>query len=77
MPQLTDRAKLPNIVDPAIKDTMDTKHLYQVAAVALLCVQSEPTYRPLISDVLQSLIPLVSLELGGTLRLTTSTPSFG
>lgn len=30
MPQLTDQAKLPNIVDPVIKDTMDLKHLYQV-----------------------------------------------
>jgi len=30
MPQLTDRSKLPNIVDPVIKDTMDPKHLYQV-----------------------------------------------
>lgn len=30
MPQLTDRSKLPNIVDPVIKNTMDPKHLYQV-----------------------------------------------
>lgn len=30
MPQLTDRSKLPNIVDPVIRDTMDLKHLYQV-----------------------------------------------
>lgn len=30
MPQLSDRTKLPNIVDPVIKDTMDLKHLYQV-----------------------------------------------
>lgn len=30
MPQLTDRSKLPNIVDPVIKDTMDIKHLFQV-----------------------------------------------
>jgi len=30
MPQLTDRTKLPNIVDPVIRDTMDPKHLYQV-----------------------------------------------
>jgi serine/threonine protein kinase len=30
MPQLTDRSKLPNIVDAVIKDTMDLKHLYQV-----------------------------------------------
>ncbi|KAL0687139.1 hypothetical protein Bca4012_086816 [Brassica carinata] len=59
MPQLTDRSKLPKIVDPVIKDTMDHKHLYQVAAVAVLCVQPEPSYRPLITDVLHSLVPLV------------------
>ncbi|GLU22000.1 hypothetical protein SLE2022_381030 [Rubroshorea leprosula] len=70
MPQLTDRAKLPNIVDPVIKDTMDLKHLYQVAAVAVLCIQPEPSYRPLITDVLHSLIPLVPVELGGSLRVT-------
>ncbi|KAK0594570.1 hypothetical protein LWI29_027251 [Acer saccharum] len=29
MPQLTDRSKLPNIVDPVIRDTMDLKQLYQ------------------------------------------------
>ncbi|KAF6143697.1 hypothetical protein GIB67_021707 [Kingdonia uniflora] len=74
MPQLTDRAKLPNIIDPAIRDTMDLKHLYQVAAVAVLCVQPEPSYRPLITDVLHSLIPLVPAELGGTLRVTESAP---
>ncbi|KAK7311220.1 hypothetical protein RJT34_09218 [Clitoria ternatea] len=69
MPQLTDRSKLPNIVDPVIKNTMDPKHLYQVAAVAVLCVQPEPSYRPLIADVLHSLIPLVPVELGGTMRV--------
>ncbi|KAL3528942.1 hypothetical protein ACH5RR_008264 [Cinchona calisaya] len=69
MPQLTDRSKLPNIVDPVIRNTMDLKHLYQVAAVAVLCVQPEPSYRPLIIDVLHSFIPLVPLELGGSLRV--------
>ncbi|KAI3766193.1 hypothetical protein L2E82_16245 [Cichorium intybus] len=38
IPQLTDRSKLPNVVDPVIRDTMDLKHLYQVAAVAVLCL---------------------------------------
>ncbi|CAK9185510.1 unnamed protein product [Ilex paraguariensis] len=70
MPQLIDRSKLPTIVDPVIGNTMDLKHLYQVAAVAVLCVQPEPSYRPLITDVLHSLIPLVPVELGGTLRVT-------
>ncbi|KAG8075137.1 hypothetical protein GUJ93_ZPchr0006g41935 [Zizania palustris] len=69
MPQLTDRSKVPNIIDPAIRETMDPKHLYQVAAVAVLCVQPEPSYRPLITDVLHSLVPLVPTELGGTLRV--------
>ncbi|XP_019097556.1 PREDICTED: probable receptor-like protein kinase At1g80640 isoform X2 [Camelina sativa] len=75
MPYLTDRTKLPGVIDPAIKDTMDLKHLYQVAAVALLCVQPEPSYRPLITDVLHSLIPLVPMELGGTLKTIKSTSS--
>ncbi|XP_071693187.1 probable receptor-like protein kinase At1g80640 [Rutidosis leptorrhynchoides] len=75
MPQLTDRSKLPNIVDPVIRYTMDLKHLYQVAAVAVLCVQPEPIYRPLITDVLHSLIPLVPVELGGTLRVSQTRPS--
>ncbi|CDP18793.1 unnamed protein product [Coffea canephora] len=69
MPQLTDRSKLPNIVDPVIRNAMDIKHLFQVAAVAVLCVQPEPSYRPLITDVLHSLVPLVPMELGGTLRV--------
>ena len=30
MPQLIDRSKLPTIIDPVIKNTMDLKHLYQV-----------------------------------------------
>ncbi|XP_023004393.1 probable receptor-like protein kinase At1g80640 isoform X4 [Cucurbita maxima] len=70
IPQLGDRSKLPKVVDPVIRDTMDLKHLYQVAAVAVLCVQSEPSYRPLVTDVLHSLIPLVPVELGGSLRIT-------
>ncbi|XP_010265697.1 PREDICTED: probable receptor-like protein kinase At1g80640 isoform X2 [Nelumbo nucifera] len=77
LPQLTDRSKLPNIVDPVIRNMMDLKHLYQVAAVAVLCVQPEPSYRPLITDVLHSLIPLVPVELGGALRITESAPSIG
>ncbi|KAF2303758.1 hypothetical protein GH714_023316 [Hevea brasiliensis] len=71
MPQLTNRASLPNIVDPVIKDTVDEKYLFQVAAVAVLCVQPEPSYRPLITDVVHSLVPLIPVELGGTLRVTT------
>ncbi|KAH8931584.1 hypothetical protein BDL97_19G030500 [Sphagnum fallax] len=41
-----------------------------VAAVVKLCLQSEPSYRPLITDVIQSLVPLVPIELGGAWRDT-------
>ncbi|KAG1326620.1 putative receptor-like protein kinase [Cocos nucifera] len=65
VPQLTDRLQLPNMVDPVIRNAMELKHLCQVAAIAVLCVQPEPGYRPLMADVLHSLIPIVPIELGG------------
>ncbi|KAJ6732263.1 hypothetical protein OIU79_003400 [Salix purpurea] len=77
MPQLTNRAVLPTIVDPVIRDSVDEKYLFQVAAVAVLCIQPEPSYRPLITDVVHSLIPLVPLELGGTLRVSQPTTPGG
>ncbi|XVF89472.1 hypothetical protein PTKIN_Ptkin19aG0133000 [Pterospermum kingtungense] len=64
---LTDGLVIRNIVDPAIRGTMNVNHLRQVAGVAYMCVQEEPTHRPLITDVVQSLLPLVPEELGGTL----------
>ncbi|GER39317.1 protein kinase superfamily protein [Striga asiatica] len=67
-PQLMDKSKLPDIVDQSIKDTIDLKHLYQVAAIAVLCVQPEASYRPLIADVLHSFIPLVPVQFGGSLK---------
>ena len=36
MPYLTDSTKLPNVIDPAIRDTMDLKHLYQVSLAQIL-----------------------------------------
>ncbi|CAM6018912.1 unnamed protein product [Sphagnum balticum] len=70
MPVLSDRAKILEIIDPCLHDTVNLKHLYQVAAVVKLCLQSEPSYRPLITDVIQSLVPLVPVELGGAWRDT-------
>uniref|UniRef100_A0A2P2L9F0 Serine/threonine-protein kinase PBS1 n=1 Tax=Rhizophora mucronata TaxID=61149 RepID=A0A2P2L9F0_RHIMU len=36
MPQLTNRASLPNIVDPVIKNTMDEKYLFQVCQLQVI-----------------------------------------
>eukprot|EP00250_Pteridium_aquilinum_P031591 c4388_g1_i1 orf=27-1631(-) len=71
-PQLTERAKLKELLDANLqKECVDLKHLHQVAAIAALCIQAEPSYRPLMTDVVNSLVPLVPLELGGTMRSAT------
>lgn len=59
LPQLTDRDKVGEIMDPALEGQYLMKEVIQVAAIAAMCVQPEADYRPLISDVVQSLVPLV------------------
>jgi serine/threonine protein kinase len=67
-PLLTKRSMLMEILDPSLRESVNEKHLHQVAAVAVLCVQAEASYRPLIADVVQSLLPLVPQELGGAFK---------
>ncbi|OWM85382.1 probable serine/threonine-protein kinase PBL7 [Punica granatum] len=59
LPRLTNREKLEEMVDPALKGQYSKKELIQVAAIAAVCVQSEADYRPIMTDIVQSLIPLV------------------
>ncbi|XP_039058710.1 probable serine/threonine-protein kinase PBL7 [Hibiscus syriacus] len=59
LPRLTNRDKVEEMVDPAIQGQYAKKDLVQVAAIAAMCVQPEADYRPLMVDVVQSLIPLV------------------
>lgn len=59
LPRLTNRDKVVEMVDPALEGQFSRKELIQVAAIAAVCVQSEADYRPLITDVVQSLVPLV------------------
>ncbi|KAG5541366.1 hypothetical protein RHGRI_021261 [Rhododendron griersonianum] len=47
------------MVDPSLQCQYSKKDLIQVAAIAAMCVQPEADYRPLMTDVVQSLIPLV------------------
>jgi hypothetical protein len=47
------------MVDPTMKGQYSQKDLIQVAAIAAVCVQPEASYRPLMTDVVHSLIPLV------------------
>ncbi|KAH9295383.1 hypothetical protein KI387_038971, partial [Taxus chinensis] len=59
LPRLTDRDKVLEMVDPALQGQFSTKELIQVAAIAAMCVQPEADYRPFMTDVVQSLVPLV------------------
>ncbi|KAL5203470.1 hypothetical protein ABZP36_014422 [Zizania latifolia] len=59
LPMLTDREKVVQILDPALEGQYSLKDAVQVAAIAAMCVQQEADYRPLMADVVQSLVPLV------------------
>ncbi|KAK3004239.1 hypothetical protein RJ639_018162, partial [Escallonia herrerae] len=54
-----NRDKVIEIMDPALEGQYSTKEVIQVAAIAAMCVQPEADYRPLMADVVQSLVPLV------------------
>ncbi|XP_074286134.1 putative serine/threonine-protein kinase PBL7 isoform X3 [Silene latifolia] len=62
LPHLTDRERVVNIMDPAMEGQYTLKEVIQVAAIAAMCVQPEADYRPLMADVVQSLVPLVKLQ---------------
>ncbi|PQQ07480.1 hypothetical protein Pyn_10337 [Prunus yedoensis var. nudiflora] len=62
LPQLTDREQVVQIMDPALEGQYSMKEVIQVAAIAAMCVQPEADYRPLMADVVQSLVPLVKIH---------------
>ncbi|XVE62969.1 hypothetical protein DITRI_Ditri06bG0162100 [Diplodiscus trichospermus] len=83
LPRLANRDKVDEMVDPAIQGQYSKKDLIQVAAIAAMCVQPEADYRPLMVDVVQSLVPLVknfnnSINSSGSSRFhrQTSTPKY-
>ncbi|KAJ0987453.1 hypothetical protein J5N97_005809 [Dioscorea zingiberensis] len=58
-PQLHDIDALDKMVDPALKGLYPAKSLSRFADVIALCVQSEPEFRPPMSEVVQALVRLV------------------
>ncbi|KAL8211285.1 hypothetical protein R6Q57_005722 [Mikania cordata] len=59
LPRLTNRTAVVEMVDPNLHGQFSRKDLIQVAAIAAMCVQTAPDYRPLMTDVVHSLIPIV------------------
>ncbi|THU60716.1 hypothetical protein C4D60_Mb07t15690 [Musa balbisiana] len=59
LPLISDREKIVQIMDPALEGQYSVKDAVQVAAIAAMCVQAEADYRPLMADVVHSLLPLL------------------
>ncbi|KAL1828112.1 probable serine/threonine-protein kinase PBL7 [Daucus carota subsp. sativus] len=59
-PLFKDRRKFSQMADPVLQGQYPVRGLYQALAVAAMCVQEQPTLRPLIADVVTALSYLAS-----------------
>ncbi|KAL3839604.1 hypothetical protein ACJIZ3_024195 [Penstemon smallii] len=59
-PLFKDRRKFSQIADPMLQGQYPARGLYQALAVASMCVQEQPTLRPMITDVVTALSYLAS-----------------
>ncbi|KAI0519246.1 hypothetical protein KFK09_006688 [Dendrobium nobile] len=59
-PLFKDRRKFSQMADPILQGQYPVRGLYQALAVAAMCVQEQPTMRPLIADVVTALNYLAS-----------------
>ncbi|KAL0724688.1 hypothetical protein Bca4012_039287 [Brassica carinata] len=76
LPQLAERDKVVGVMDPTLEGQYSTKEVVQVAAIAAMCVQEEADYRPLMADVVKSLVPLVRSRGPGS-KVNGCSSSFG
>ncbi|TKY64715.1 STRUBBELIG-RECEPTOR FAMILY 5 [Spatholobus suberectus] len=58
-PQLHDINAVEKMVDPALRGLYPPKSLFRFADIIALCVQSEPEFRPPVSELVQALVRLV------------------
>ncbi|XP_052175092.1 probable serine/threonine-protein kinase PBL7 [Diospyros lotus] len=59
-PLFNDRRKYSQLADPNLQGQYPERGLYQALAVAAMCVQEQPTMRPVIADVVTALSFLAS-----------------
>ncbi|CAI5482767.1 unnamed protein product [Closterium sp. Yama58-4] len=58
---LIDKDETLAIADPALRNRFPPTSFHHLATVAAVCVQSEPSFRPTMTQVLGSLVPLIDL----------------
>ncbi|ESQ51341.1 hypothetical protein EUTSA_v10016694mg [Eutrema salsugineum] len=59
-PLFKDRKNFKKMVDPLLEGDYPVRGLYQALAIAAMCVQEQPSMRPVISDVVMALDHLAS-----------------
>ncbi|KAL5715626.1 hypothetical protein ACHQM5_017420 [Ranunculus cassubicifolius] len=62
IPQLHDIDALSRMVDPSLRGSYPAKALSRFADIISLCVQSEPEFRPPMSEIIQDLLYLIQRE---------------
>ncbi|CAN8247306.1 unnamed protein product [Cochlearia groenlandica] len=60
LPLFKDRKNFKKMVDPLMEGDYPVRGLYQALAIAAMCVQEQPSMRPVISDVVMALDHLAS-----------------
>lgn len=59
-PLFRDRQKFSQMVDPLLQGQYPKRGLYQALAIAAMCVQEQPSMRPVVADVVTALNYLAS-----------------
>ncbi|KAG5387434.1 hypothetical protein IGI04_038904 [Brassica rapa subsp. trilocularis] len=65
-PLFKDRRNFPKMVDPLLQGQYPVRGLYQALAIAAMCVQEQPSMRPVVSDVVSALNFLASSKYDPT-----------
>lgn len=73
-PLFKDRRKFTQMADPVLQGKYPARGLYQALAVAAMCVQEQPTIRPLIADVVTALTYLASQNYDPETQTAQSNP---
>lgn len=67
-PFLKDRRKFVQLVDPLLQGRFPVRCLHHAVAITAMCLQEQPTFRPLIGDIVVALEYLASQSYKPDLR---------
>lgn len=64
------------MVDPQLKGRYPVRSLHHAIAIAAMCIQEQPTFRPMIGDIVVALDYVVTeSDMGQPHNITSSLPS--